>query len=141
MDLASFQAVYPFLIVCLERTTWEGNELEFYNFTTRSWNSMAAGAEPVLFSGITLDQLEGVIRSARIIEEKDVSMTHVIEDNKSMIGIIRGKNVCRTDEGNFGFGEFGEFSWAAEHKTSDNPEDFTAPDFFNPEDDLKDLGL
>jgi len=138
MDFARFQMMYPELIISHDRCGWFGENLEYYNFVMRSWHKMAPGAFALLFEEkkVSFEEIDGVIKSAGILEPVDVALTCVKEGVNSYVGLVRGKNVRREGEESFEFGDFGEFSWSGSESQiqSDN---FEAPSFFDPEEDLR----
>ena len=138
MDIAAFQMVYPELIVVYDRCEWSGNEMEYYNFIMRSWQKLAENAQALVFEEkkLTVDEIEGVIRSASFLEPVDIALIYVKEGLNSFIGLVRGKNLNKAGIGDFDFGDFGEFSWGSTNQAGTS-EVFEAPDFFSPEDDLR----
>ena len=138
MDIAAFQMVYPELIVSYDRCEWLGENMEYYNFIMRSWQNLAENAQALMFEEkkTSIEEIDGVIKSSGVLEPVDVALIYVKDGPHSLVGLVRGKNLRRTDEGEFNFGDFGEFSWDATNKDSVS-ENFEAPDFFNPEDDIK----
>jgi len=138
MDFARFQMMYPELIVIHDRCGWFGDNLEYYNFVMRSWHKMVPGAFALLFAEkkVSFEEIDGVIKSAGILEPVDVALTCVKEGIDSFVGLVRGKNLKREGEDSFNFGDFGEFAWDEQNQLN-QVGDFEAPNFFDPEEDLR----
>ena len=127
MDVAGFQIVYPELIVSYSRCSWFGKEIEYYDFINSEWCGISYGADALLFDEefLSIEEIEGVIKPASILEVKDLALIYVKEANRSCIGVVRGKSLSNCDE-----------SLDCIITTSDNNFNSSQPfEYFNPEEE------
>jgi len=138
MDLASFQLVYPELIVEHARHLWVGEKMEYYNFVFKTWQKMSLESEPLLFSEskVKIEDIEGAIRSAQILNEVEIALINIQENSESLIGLIRGRRLRNKDDGDF---SLESIDWSNNNFHTYSAEEYESPEFFSPEDDLKEL--
>jgi hypothetical protein len=132
MDVAAFQSMYPEEVrICIGQTSWFGDGLELYNADSGSWVSLADGGEAMMFNESTMnfETIDSLVKSS-IVSSKEF----VIVVDGDYIGFVRGNNITSEDEEEMDI----EIDWGSGSE-SNNPEDFEAPDFFSPEEDLKKL--
>ena len=136
MDLAPFQIIYPELIIEHKRCAWFGEGLQYYNFIFQTWQNMASGAQALLFleAQAATEIIDGGIKSAKILGEVDIALINAKEGVNSLIGLVRGKRLRKEGEEDF---SLGVIEWGENSQATYAANDYEAPDFFSPEDDLR----
>ena len=136
MDLAPFQMVYPELIISHKQCAWFGEDIQFYNFALKVWDKMARGDKPLLYheTQASIENIDGGIKSSKILGDLDIALISVQNGSESAIGLVRGTRLRREGEEDF---SLGMIDIGTNDQSSLNAEDFEAPDFFSPEDDLR----
>ena len=132
MDIAAFQSLYPEEVrMQLGRTSWYGEDLQYYNAENETWSNLASSGEAAMFSenSMSFETINGLVKSS-IVGGREFA---IIVDG-DYLGFVRGKNIQTDEDEEMNV----EIDWESKGG-SINSSDFEASDIFNPENDLREL--